>query len=156
QLEQYERTFAQPPARIRRITNASGSEPFAPSHGRFASITLWMENLPPEAGLHHIRVSIGESYGNVIYVGSQYDTRLVQIPVVLPELQVTGLLPVKLWWLDQLIAPPSMLRVTPPGPAVPQIRSVSDAINILAGTRIETRRVKISIEEVAQPGEIRA
>jgi ubiquinone/menaquinone biosynthesis C-methylase UbiE len=156
QTMQYARTFPDPPARIRRITNASGSEPFAPAKGRFASITLWMEHLPVEAGLHQIRVSVGESFGNVIYVGSQYDTRLVQITVVLPELDRTGLLPIKLWWLDTLIAPLSMLRVTPPGPAVPQIRSVSDAINILAGTRIETRRVKVLIEEVSHPDEIKA
>lgn len=159
QAIQEQRIFETPPARIRRITNASGSEPFVPSSGRFAAFTLWMENLPSEAGLHQIRVSIGnglggDGFGSVIYVGSQSSTSLVQITVAMPRLTDTGLLPVKLWWMDKLLAPPAMLRVTPPGPAVPRIVSISDAINIAAGPRIENRRVKMTLEEVLRPEQI--
>lgn len=155
QVVQQERTFLEPPARIRRITNAKGSEPFAPISGRFACISLWMENLPPEAGLHHIRVSIGERFGEVVYIESQYDTRLIQINVALPNLETTGLFPVKLWWLDTLLAPPAILRVTSPPPAIPRIVSVSDAINIASGPRIETNSVKVLLEEVPHPEMIR-
>ena len=56
---------AQTPARIRRITNASSSEPVAPCRGRFASISIWVENLPADAGLHHLRVTVGDSFGTV-------------------------------------------------------------------------------------------
>lgn len=154
QAQQARRTFPSPPARIRRITNASGSEPFAPASGRFAAFTLWMENLPPEAGLHQIRVSVGDGFGSAIYVGSQSSTSLVQITVAMPKVADTGLLPVKLWWMDSLLAPPAILRVTPPGPAVPRIVSMSDAINLSAGARIENRRMKMTIEEVLHPERI--
>ena len=33
-------------ARIRRVTNAHNSEPVVPAKGRFASFTIWIENLP--------------------------------------------------------------------------------------------------------------
>jgi ubiquinone/menaquinone biosynthesis C-methylase UbiE len=154
QIAQQNREFSEPPTRIRRITNAKGTEPFAPLSGHFASISLRVENLPPEAGLHQIRVSIGELYGEVIYIGAQDNTGFVQINVALPALQTTGLLPVKLWWLDSLIAPPATLRITPPVPAIPRILSVSDAINLSSGPQIETRLVRISVEEVLHPEEM--
>lgn len=154
QVQQEHRTFETPPARIHRITNASGSEPFVPASGRFAAFTMWMENLPPGTGLHQVRVSVGDNFGSIIYVGSQSSTSLVQITVAMPRLENTGLLPVKLWWMDSLLAPPAMLRVTPPGPAVPRIVSISDAINLAAGPDIENRRVKMTIEEVLRPEQI--
>jgi ubiquinone/menaquinone biosynthesis C-methylase UbiE len=156
QSTQSEREFPQFPSRIRRITNANSSEPLAPSRGRFASISIWVENLPPEAGLHHLRVTIGEALGTVIYVGPADSVGLQQLTVILPELETTGLLPVELRWLDAPIAPPTTLRVIPPGPSVPRIRSVTDGVNLVAGTRIETRTVKMTMEEIARPFDIEA
>ena len=75
---------------------------------------------------------------------------------MLPELEATGLLPVEIQWLGRRICPPATLRVIPPGPSVPRIYSLSDGINQVAGTRIETRLVKMKIEEVARPHEIEA
>ena len=153
---QQERTFAPGTVRIRRITNASSSEPLAPCRGRFSAISLWVENLPPEAGLHHLRVTIGDSLGTVAYVGPPDNIRLQQIMVLLPELEATGLLPVELRWLDALIAAPATLRVIPPGPTVPCLKSVTDGVNLTAGKRIETRTVKVTLEEVARPHEVDA
>ncbi len=50
QMRQEDAEFAPDTVRIRRITNAQSSEPVAPSRGRFASISLWLENLPPKRG----------------------------------------------------------------------------------------------------------
>lgn len=154
--EQSERSFVEMPSRIRRITNANSSEPLAPSRGRFASISIWVENLPPDAGLQHLRVTIGESLGHVIYIGPADNVGLQQVSVILPELEATGLLPVELRWLDTPIAPPTTLRVIPPGPSVPRLRSVTDGVNLVAGTRIETRSVKLTMEEIARPFDIEA
>jgi len=153
---QMDRTFAEYPSRIRRITNAGSSEPLAPSRGRFASISIWVESLPHDAGLNHLRVTIGDSLGHIIYIGPADNIGLQQITVILPELEATGLLPVELRWLDTPIAPPTTLRVIPPGPSVPRIRSVTDGVNLVAGTRIETRTVKMTLEEIARPFEIEA
>lgn len=142
--------------RIRRITNANSSEPVAPCRGRFASISIWVENLPEDAGLHHLRALIGDSFGTIAYIGPPDSAGLQQVNVILPELEATGLLPVELQWLGRTITPPATLRVIPPGPTVPRIRSISDGVNLVAGTRIETRSVKITMEEIARPFEIEA
>jgi ubiquinone/menaquinone biosynthesis C-methylase UbiE len=154
QSQQDKRQFAAGTSRIRRVTNAQSSEPGAPSRGRYASISLWVENLPAEAGLHHLRVQVGDSLGTVTFIGPLTKDGLQQVSVVLPELEATGLLPVELRWLDAPLAPLATLRVIPPGPSVPCIRSVTDGTNLVAGHRIETRWVKLILEEVARPHEI--
>jgi SAM-dependent methyltransferase len=142
--------------RIRRITNASSTEPVAPSRGRFASISVWIENLPDEAGLHDLRVMVGDSFGTLAYIGPPDSSRIQQVVVMLPELEATGLLPVEVQRLGQTIATPATLRIIPPGPLVPRLQSIRDAINLVAENRIETRLVKMTIEEVARPHEIEA
>ena len=149
-------TFDQLPSRIRRITNATSSEPVAPSRGRFASISVWVENLPEDAGLHHLRVTIGEYIGTIIYIGPPDNVGLQQLTVILPDLEATGLLPVELRWLDTPIAPPTTLRVIPPGPSVPHLRSVTDGVNLVLPNCIETRTVKMTLEEISRPHELDA
>ena len=107
-----ESQFPESTSRIRRITNSQSSEPGAPSRGRYASIALWVENLPPDAGLHQLRVQVGDSLGTVTYIGGLTNDGLRQVSVLLPELEATGLLPVELRWLEQPLAPVATLRVS--------------------------------------------
>ena len=139
---------------IRRITNASSSEPVAPSRGRFASISLRVENLPRAADLNHLRATVGTSLGTVTYIGPLDRAGWQQVNVDLPVLEETGLLTVQLHWLDQPLSEPATLRVIPPGPIVPKIVSVSDGVNLMSRRRIETRLVKITLEEISRPYEI--
>jgi len=142
--------------RIRRITNAGSSEPVAPSRGRWASISIWIENLPPDAGLQHLRVTVGSSFGTITYIGPPDNIGLQQLNVILPELEETGLLPVEVQWFGHRISPPAVLRVIPPGPSVPSVASVSDGVNLVAGKRIETRMIKVTLEEISRPHELEA
>ncbi len=141
---------------IRRITNAESTEPVAPSRGRYASISLWIENLPADCGLHHLRVTIGASFGTVTYIGPPDASKLQQVNVLLPPLEATGLLPVEVTWLGTALCPPSTLRVIPPGPQVPRILAVTDGVNLLSGTTIQTRAVKIVVEDLMHPDEFGA
>jgi SAM-dependent methyltransferase len=142
--------------RIRRITNAGSSEPVAPSRGRWASISIWVENLPPDAGLQHLRVTVGDSFGTITYIGPPDNIGLQQINVILPQLEETGLLPVEVQWCGKRISPPAVLRVIPPGPSVPRVASVSDGVNLVAGKRIETRMIKVVLEEISRSDELEA
>lgn len=142
--------------RIRRITNANSSEPVAPSRGRFASISIWVEHLPADAGLGHLQVLVGDYPGTPTYIGPRDKAGLQQLAVILPELEATGLLPVEIHWLGQRISPPATLRVIPPGPSVPRVYSVTDGVNLLSGVRIETRTVKLTLEEISRPHEVEA
>jgi hypothetical protein len=49
-----------------------------------------------------------------------------------------------------------VLRVIPPGPSVPRLASVTDGVNLVSDKRIETRSVKMTLEEIARPDEIEA
>jgi cyclopropane fatty-acyl-phospholipid synthase-like methyltransferase len=143
-------------ARIRRITNAHSSEPVAPSRGRFASISLWIEGLPENCDLNHLEVRIGGATGQLSYLGPPEADGLQQLNVGLPEGLESGLEPVEVSWLGEPVAPAAMLRVIPPGPLVPRILSVTDGIDLLSGTRIVTRTVKVGLEEVSDPRQFRA
>jgi SAM-dependent methyltransferase len=142
--------------RIRRITNSNSSEPVAPSRGRFASISIWVENFPADAGLHHLRVKIGDYLGTLTHISPADASGLQQLAVILPELEATGLLPVEIQWLGQPISAPMTLRVIPPGPIVPRVQALSDGVNLVSGNRIETRSVKMTLEEIGRPWEIEA
>jgi hypothetical protein len=44
----------------------------------------------------------------------------------------------------------------PPAPSVPRIATITDGVNLLSGTRIVTRSVKVTMLEVSRPEEFRA
>jgi hypothetical protein len=81
---------------------------------------------------------------------------LQQVNAALPELDRTGLLPVELRRFDRRIAPPATLRVIPPPPLAPVLKSITDGVNLVAYNRIETRFVKMILDEIERPEEIRA
>jgi hypothetical protein len=57
-------------------------------------------------------------------------------------------LPLQLDWHGEQLAERAFVRVIPSGPAVPRLNSLTDAVNLMSTTRIESRLVKASIEEV--------
>ena len=84
------------PVTIHKITNASSFEPVAPCRGRFAAISIRAGNLPPDAGLNHLRATIGSSLGTITSISAPDRDGWQRIRVDLPELEATGLLPVQL------------------------------------------------------------
>jgi len=134
------------PAKINKITNAYSFEPVAPCRGRFAAISIRAESLPADAGLNHLRATIGNSLGTVTSIGAVDRSGWQRIRVDLPELEATGLLPVQLLWLDRPLSEPATLRVIPPGPSIPRI--------VAAPQRVENRRVALTLEEIARPFDI--
>lgn len=134
------------PVQIRKITNAFSFEPVAPCRGRFAVISIRAENLPADADLNRLRVTIGNSLGTVTSIGAADRNGWQRIRVDLPELEATGLLPVQLFWLDRPLSEPATLRVIPPGPSIPRI--------VAAPPRVENRKVALTLEEIARPFDI--
>jgi SAM-dependent methyltransferase len=142
--------------RVRRITNAHNSEPVAPNRGRFASISIWVEGLPAEVDLFDLEILVAGLAARGTYIGPADESGVRQINAILAESGTTGLVPVELRWFGRPLCPPAILRVIPAGPHVPRILSVSDGINLLSGTRIETNSVKVTLEEVARIEDFRA
>jgi hypothetical protein len=142
--------------RIRRLTNAHNSEPAAPASGRFASATAWVEHLPADCDLNHLNVQVGGLDAAPCYIGPPENDGLQQLNFLLPKSVRTGLVPVELAWNGQRLCEPVYLRVIPAGPQVPVLISVTDGINVLSGTRILSRTVKVTLEDVADPAPFRA
>lgn len=141
-------------AKLRRITNAFSGEPVVPARGRFASASFWFEDLPGECDLNHLEVLIGGEAAFASYIGPPGALGLQQVNVYLPPPLDTGLQPVEIHWLGEALCPPSILRVVPPGPAVPTITSVTDGIDLLSGKTIVSGSVKVVVEEVSRPADL--
>lgn len=139
-----------PTMHIQRITNAHNSEPVAPNRGRFASIAIWVKHLPAEVDMFDLEVMVGGRQARPTYIGPRDESGVQQINAILAESDDTGLIPVELLWFGKLLCDPGVLRVIPAGPQVPRLMSVTDGVNLMSGTRIETESVKVTLEEVAR------
>jgi len=148
---------ASPPratARIRKIVNSHSGEPVVPASGRFACMSIWIENLPADCDLNQLNIEMEGEQAAPIYIGTPMSDGVSQVNAVLPPDVRTGLVPVNVLWLGEPLCERMWARVTPPGPAVPQHTGLSDGINLLSGTRITSRNVKLSFEELAAPEEL--
>ena len=150
-------TWQKPPAcRIRAVSNAFSSEQAVPSGGRMACAALSMENLPAECDINSLEVFVDGAPGTVSFIGPRVGNGLSQVNVFLPRRVRTGLLPVRVEWHGGRLCPDSYMRVIPPGPSVPRLTALSDAVNLLSPQRIESRLMKATIEEVDAISSFRA
>lgn len=140
-----------PAAVIRRITNAQNSEPVAPARGRFAALSLWVDNLPDECGLIDCEVTVGGARGTLTYIGPREYDGMVQVNLRLPAGIGTGLQPVALAWRGEPLGPARQVRIVPRPSAVPRVVALSDGINLMSGPRIESRSMKLTLEELSSP-----
>ncbi len=138
---------------IRRMTNAHNSEPVVPNRGRFASVSIWVKDLPQEVDLFDLEIRVGGLGARGTYIGPADGSGVQQINAILIESDRTGLVPVDLLWFGNPLCPTGYLRVIPAGPQVPRVIALSDGVNLMSGTRIESGTVKITLEEVANADE---
>jgi ubiquinone/menaquinone biosynthesis C-methylase UbiE len=136
------------PVRIRSLCNAFSSEQAVPASGRLACLALSVENLPELADLNSLRVLVDGVPGTICYIGPRGHNGLSQINVFLPTGTRTGLLPVRLELHGHRLCADKFAHVMPPGPTVPRLTALSDAVNLLSPQTIESRLIKATMEEV--------
>ena len=90
------------------------------------------------------------------YIGEPEHDGIAQVNATLPAGLRTGMVRVEVTWLGQPVCAPGWVRIMPAGPLVPRITTLTDGINLLSGTRIVTRSVKVTMLEVTRPEEFRA
>jgi SAM-dependent methyltransferase len=139
------------PPRLRRITNTHSSEPVAQTRGRYAAVTLWMEDLPTACDLNELAVTVGGQATIATYIGPRTVDGSQQLNILIPGGGITGLLPLEVLWRGAPLIPRPSVRVIPAGPLVPRVISVSDGINLLSGTRVVSGVMKAVIEDVPTP-----
>ncbi len=148
------------PPRILRIIDAHYSSSVVPARGRWAFVSLWIEGLPADSDLNTLEVTVGHARATPEslspFLGPPEADGIQRCNFQLPAGIEPGLQPVELFYRGQPIAPPSFLRVIPPGPTVPRLAWLSDAVDQLAGTRIATRTVKAAFEEIPDVSHFRA
>ncbi|MFN7993913.1 MAG: class I SAM-dependent methyltransferase [Bryobacteraceae bacterium] len=148
------RTGLRPPgvpaqALVRAISNALTGDPLVPATGARAFAALRLENLPQACDLIGLEVRIEGRAGVLSYLGPPEWDGVAQLNVAIPPGTRTGLVPVEVLWLGQPVTKTAWMRVIPGGPAVPRICSLTDGVNLLSGTRIVSRCIKIVMEEIA-------
>jgi SAM-dependent methyltransferase len=144
-----ERPPAAASASVRRITNAVGTEPAVTTTGRFSAISLWVVGLPPQCELNGIAAFVGGREATPFYIGSPiYDGLRPQLSLVLPQGTPTGLQPIRVLWNGSELLR-ATVRVIPPGPPLPRVISVTDAVNILSAGQVNSGLVKVVTEEMA-------
>ena len=114
-------------------------------------MSLWVEGLPPDCDLNQINIELEGEQAAPIYIGAPVFDGLCQVNALMPAQVRTGLVPVDLLWFGEPLAETAWVRVTPAGPAVPRLTSLSDGVNLLSGSTISSRSVKLFMEELAAP-----
>ncbi len=157
--EGWEQSLANRPAAgsvIRNVSNALTGEAVVPAGGPMAALSVWIERLPQDCDLNHLSVSVEGRPCRVVYVGEVEADKVTQVNAVLPAGVRTGLIPVEVEWMGRALCPPGWVRIMPAGPAVPRLTGVTDGVNLLSGTRIVSRAVKVTMTDVAHPEQFRA
>jgi ubiquinone/menaquinone biosynthesis C-methylase UbiE len=150
-------TWRKPPAcRVRAITNAFSSEQAVPSGGRMACAALSISNLPEDCDLNSLRILMDGAEGAVAFIGPRAPNGSTQVNVFLPAGVRTGFVPVTAESRGRALCPVNWMRVIAPGPSVPRLKALSDAVNLLSPQRIESGLMKATIEEVGDIDGFRA
>jgi SAM-dependent methyltransferase len=137
------------------ITNARTGEAASPAAGPLAALCLWIERLPAECDLISMAVKADERECRPIYIDTPGRDGITQVNVWLPEGIRTGLVPVNVSWLGRPLCG-GWARLVPPPPMIPRVAGITDGINLLSGTRIVTRSVKVVVMETRHSSEFRA
>jgi ubiquinone/menaquinone biosynthesis C-methylase UbiE len=137
-------------ARIRRVLNAHTAEAAIPARGRYAFLSLLMENMPEDCDLNQINVEVEGEQAAPVYIGPETTGGVRQVNALLPPVR-TGLLPVDIYWFGEPLCESSWARVVPAGPVVPRLLSVTDGVNLLSGPMVTSRMVKLVFEELSVP-----
>jgi SAM-dependent methyltransferase len=136
---------------IRGVASAQTGEAVVPATGPFAAAALRIERFPADCDITDLEIHIDALRAQPLYIGPPAWDDLTQINVAMPPGVRTGLVPVEVSWLGAPLCPPAWVRIIPPGPAVPRVCSVTDGVNLLSGTIVSSRIVKVTVEEFSNP-----
>ncbi len=143
-----------PPRRggVYRVTNTWTEDSLAPRSGRFASASLRGLDLPNEADLNRLRVEVNGVSTAPNFVGEYVWGGPTQVNFFFPPNVRSGVATVQLLLDGKPISDQATIRIIAEAPMVPKLLGVSDGINLLSRLTIESRAVRVSLEEVDTAG----
>jgi hypothetical protein len=113
--------------KVRKITNTLRAIPVAPARGKYTSVCIFIEGLPEQVDLFDLSVRLSGSSAKILALGPPDAKDIRCVWVQLPELEQTGLIPVELFWMEERMGVPGVLRVVPPPPIIPRLVGVCTA-----------------------------
>lgn len=139
--------------RMQSAVSALTGAAAVPAEGRYASFSLSVENVPPDCDLNSISIAVDGIEAAPLSIGHPGSSGVSEIRALLPKGVRTGLVPVEILWLGEPLGyeedTRAWMRVIPAPARIPRVTSIGDGVNAHAAGRIESRMVKICIEEVA-------
>ncbi len=147
---------ATPPLRteIFQVTNAYTGEPVVPVSGRFGAASVWLTGLPAHADLLSLQARVDGVEAYCSYVSPPTNGRRF-LNIIIPAGTRTGLVPVEVLLHGQPLGRPARARIIPPAPKIPSVSYIADGINLLSTNRIESGCVKLTMDEVPDPSNLR-
>jgi SAM-dependent methyltransferase len=141
-------------ARLKSVTNSTSGEGRAPTRGREAEVSLWVDGLPAVCHLGNLEAAFGETRTRGCYLSPIAETGGCQLNVRIPKGTTPGQVEVALWFEDRRLGEPRSFEALPPAPRDPRVLSVSDGIAIASKYRSEMGGVKVTMEDVERPEEV--
>jgi SAM-dependent methyltransferase len=132
---------------VKDVTISNGSSRVVPQRGHDALISLWIENLPENAGLSRLEITIAGQPVRGCYLSPVSETGGAQLNTRLPSGIAPGPAQVEFFGNRHVI------EVAPIEWQV-RIVNVTDAIHIGSKNRIETGGIKVTLEGVEKPSEV--
>jgi len=134
---------------VRRLTNAVSREPMVANRGRYASMWLYIEGMPPQCELNQVEAYVGGHPATTFYVGpARFDGLRPQLGIAVPEGTPTGLQPVRVLRRGTELLR-TIVRVVPPGPPLPRVVSITDGVNLVSAGEVTSGMVKVVTEEMS-------
>ena len=137
---------------VYRVTNTWTEDSLVPRSGRFASASLRGLDLPEDADLNRLRVEVNGVSTAPNFVGEYVWGGPTQVNFFFPPNVRSGVATVRLVLDGEPISDEAAIRMIAEAPMVPKLLGVSDGINLLSRLSIESRAIRVSLEEVAAPG----
>ncbi len=146
-----------PPRQVRRtgiyrVTNTWTEDATAPRSGRFASASLRGLDLPGDSDLNRLRVDVNGVSTAPSFVGKYVQGGPTQVNFYLPPEVRSGVATIRLRLDGESISEEATIRIIEQGPMVPKLLGISDGINLLSRLSIESRAIRVSLEEVDAAG----
>jgi SAM-dependent methyltransferase len=136
------------PTLILGSSSTAGSDRVIPRDGRFSSAALWVDLLPRQADLIRLRSEVDGVQTAPSYISERTPVGASQVNFFLPPDSRSGALPLRLWMDGMPLSPLAAMLVAPSIPPIPRLLSVTDGVDLLSDIAIQSRSLKVHIEDV--------
>ena len=142
-------------AELTAVAGLGGEAEIVAIRSRPVAFTCWTLGFPVESlGIGDISIQIGGRQATCTYLSPHLGRGGYQINAFADGVEA-GAAEIRLQYRGRDAGPPVETQVRYVPPPAPSINSITDGINLLSSNRIETRSVKILLQDIDRPDELR-